>query len=67
MKISNIERQKNGGHTFSVEATPVETAVLINIALDTLLNVGKIANEDYNKEEFEVDLTKLPPEAFFHG
>ena len=63
MKITNCVRDPEGFHQFSVEATEHEVGLLINIALQALLVVGQVTDEDMNGNYINLD--DIPIENMF--
>lgn len=67
MKVTNCVRQEDGTHLFGVEASEEEVRILINIALEALVSVGEILEEEFEQPSFEVDLANFPIERMFKG
>jgi hypothetical protein len=63
VKVTKVLRDDDGNMAFSVFATESETAVLINIALEALVAIGRIP--DNVEEGYEFDLANFPVEDMF--
>lgn len=71
MKVTNIVKREDGATLFDVKASPEETAILINIALDCLISYGKLSMDELEENEngireVEIDLSQIPEDAFYH-
>jgi len=67
MKIRDFERNNGGESKFTMEASNEETSFLLNLALDVLINAGKLTLEDLSRGEFELDLSTIPMEDFYNA
>lgn len=65
MQIKNLKRHTDGSHTFDAAATEEEVNILVNIALDALISMGKLSYEELQKESFEIDLADVRIEDCF--
>lgn len=63
MKVTNFVRDNEGFHQFNVAATEHEVGLLINIALQALLVVGQLSEEDMSGNE--INLADIPIENMF--
>jgi hypothetical protein len=65
MQITNLKRHTDGSHTFDAAATEEEVNILVNIALDALISMGKLSYEELQKETFEINLADVRIEDCF--
>ena len=65
MQIKNLKRHTDGSHTFDAAATEEEVNILVNIALDALISMGKLSYEELQEESFEIDLADVRIEDCF--
>ena len=66
MKVTNYKKSEEGISSFQVLATEVETGLLVNIGLDTMIEVGLLSMADLeNTGKTEVDLSNLDESLFF--
>jgi hypothetical protein len=65
MKIENLKRHADGSHTFDAKATEEEVNILVNIALDALISMGKLSYEEVQGKTIDIDLNEVDIEHCF--
>jgi hypothetical protein len=68
MIIKDYVKQSDGFSKFEVLATEEETGVLINIAVNMLIDVGRVPLEELEESQtYDIDLAELQESDFFRA